>query len=147
MCSRPLHPRGFGVIHPGRLAVLALLGVTAIACGGGDSTAPSADPPLVAGTYDVTGNSTNDILSQFTFSGLLVLSQPGDPPGGTLGGTITLTFSRPEWSTSTVGLVDASVDSQGNIRFLATTAAGPGLWQGQLLGTAIANGRYGSFES
>src|SRR2546426_12387469 len=96
-----------------------------MACGGGgDSTAPPGDPPAVGGTYDVTGESTNDLVSQFTFTGPLVLTQAGDPPGETLGGTLTLTYGGRDWSTVTVTLVEASVDAAGNLRLSAETPRG-----------------------
>ena len=133
------------MIHPCRLTLLA--GLMLSACGGGgDSTAPPGDPPAVGGTYDVTGASTNDLVSQFTFAGPLVLTQAGDPPGETLGGTLTLTYSGREWSTVTVTLVEASVDGKGNLRFFAPTPPGAvsGLahWSGSFNGTAIVAGHF-----
>jgi hypothetical protein len=57
-----------------------------------------------------------------------VLTQAGDPPGETLGATLTLTYSRSQWS----------------------TAARPGGsvtdWSGSFNGTAIVNGRFGCDE-
>jgi hypothetical protein len=134
------------MIHPGRLTLLTTL--TLSACGGGgDSTAPPGDPPAVGGTYDVTGESTNDLVSQFTLSGSLVLTQAGDPPGETLGGTLTLSYSRSEWSTVTVTLVEASVDGTGNLKFFAPTPPGSvsvlAHWSGSFDGAAIVNGRFG----
>ena len=128
------------MINPGRLSLFATL--TLGACGGG-STDPPGDPPAVAGTYDVTGESTNALGSQFTFAGPLVLTQAGDPPGETLGGTLTLTYSVSQWSTVTVTLFDASVDGHGDLRYFATTSAGPALWNGSFNGTDIVNGHFG----
>jgi hypothetical protein len=129
--------------HSGRLTLLATL--TLSACGGG-STAPPGDPPAVAGTYDVTGESTNALGSQFTFAGPLVLTQAGDPPGETLGGTLTLTYSRTEFSTITVSLVEAAVDGNGSLTFFATTSAGAAVWRGSFNGADIVNGRFGCQE-
>ena len=134
-------------IHPGRLTLCA--GLILMACGGGgDSTAPPGDPPAVGGTYDVTGESTNDLVSQFTFAGPLVLTQAGDPPGETLDGTLTLTYGGGQWSTVTVILANASVDGQGNLKFLAPTPPGALTplrthWTGSFDGTAIVNGHFG----
>jgi hypothetical protein len=126
--------------HSARLTLLATL--TLGACGGGSTAPPPGDPPAVAGTYDVTGESDNALGAQFTFAGPLVLTQAGDPPGEALGGTLTLTYSRPEFSTITVSLVEASVDGNGNLKFIATTTAGAGVWSGSFNGTDIVNGRF-----
>ena len=128
------------MIHPGRLALLATL--TLAGCGGSSIASPG-DPPAVAGTYDVTGESDNALGSQFTFAGPLVLTQAGDPPGETLEGTLTLTYSLAQFYTITVPLVEASVDGNGNLKFIATTSAGVGVWRGSFNGTDIVNGRFG----
>ena len=130
-------------MNPGRLTLLT--GLTLAACGGGDggTDPPSGDPPAVAGTYDVTGESTNALGSQFTFAGPLVLTQAGDPPGEALEGTLTLTYSDPRFSTATAPLIDASVDGNGNLRFVAGPAAGLSIWTGSFSGPAIVNGRFG----
>jgi len=114
-----------------------------IACGGGSTDPPSGEIPAVAGTYDVTGESTNALGAQFTFAGPLVLTQAGDPPGATLEGTLTLTYSRPEFSTLTVPLADASVDGEGSIRFVAAPSAGLSIWTATFDDTAITDGRFG----
>jgi hypothetical protein len=130
------------MIHPSRLTLLAAL--TLGACGG--STDPPGDPPAVAGTYDVTGESDNALGSQFTFAGPLVLTQAGDPPGETLGGTLTLTYSVSQWSIVTVTLSEASVDGNGILTFFATTSAGGAIWRGTFNGADIVNGRFGCQE-
>ena len=133
------------MIHPGRLVLLA--GLTLSACGGESVGPPPGPVPPVAGIYDVTGASTNNLGPQFTFVGTLVLTQ-ADPPSETLGGTMTLTFSQSPkpWPTLTVTLEGASVDPDGHLRFLATTAAGTALWRGSVKGTAIVNGLFGCDE-
>ena len=131
------------MINPGRLSLLATLTLTACGGGGGSTDPPPGDPPAVAGTYDVTGESTNALGSQFTFAGPLVLTQAGDPPGEALEGTLTLTYSRPEFSTLTVPLTEASVDASGALRFIAGPSAGLSIWTGAFSGTAIVNGRFG----
>jgi hypothetical protein len=128
------------MMNPGRLTLLATL--TLSGCGSG-TTDPTGPPPAVAGTYDVIGESTNALGSQFTFAGPLVVTQAGDPPGETLGGTLTLTYSRTEFSSVTVSLDKASVDGNGNLKFIATTSAGPGLWSASFNGTGFVNGRFG----
>jgi hypothetical protein len=82
-------------------------------------------------------------VSQFTFAGPLVLTQAGDPPGEMLGGTLTLTYSRPEFPTLTVPLDKAFVDGNGALRFVAGPSAGLSIWTGSFNGTAIVNGRFG----
>ncbi len=130
-------------MHPDRFTLIAALALSA--CGGGGTAPPPphSDPPAVAGTYDVTGESTSGLGTQFTFTGPLALTQAGDPPGETLGGTLTLTYSFPQFSTLTVALVQASVDGNGSLSFLATTSAGPARWTGSFNGTAIVSGRFG----
>jgi hypothetical protein len=132
------------IISAGRLSVLA--GITLSGCGGGGATDPG-NPPAVGGTYDVTGQSTIAV-SPFTFAGPLVLTQAGNPPGRTLGGTLMLTYSRgSQQSISTVSLIEASVDGGGNLTFFTTT---PGTalgeltrWTGSFDGTGFVNGRFG----
>ena len=131
------------MLNPGRLCLLTT--ITLAACSGGDggTAPPTGDPPAVAGTYYVTGESTNVLGTQFTFAGPLVLTQAGDPPGEALEGTLTLTYSNPRYSTSTAPLTDASVDGNGNLKFVAGPAAGLSRWTGSFSGTAIVNGRFG----
>ena len=68
----------------------------------------------MAGTYDVTGRSTNNLGPQFTFVGILVL-QRADPLAATLSGTLTLTFSQAPspWPTEAVPLDHATVEPMG----------------------------------
>ncbi|MEO8090113.1 MAG: hypothetical protein ABI703_07445 [Gemmatimonadales bacterium] len=126
--------------RPGRLALLATL--TLAACGG-EGTTPSGPPPAVRGTYDVSGQSTNDLLSQFTFAGTLVLSQPGDPPGGVIEGTLTLTYSRPGWSSAPAPILSGSATGDSIVSFIAGPASGSAVWRGRFTGAAIVNGRFG----
>ncbi|MEP7225829.1 MAG: hypothetical protein ABI785_00580 [Gemmatimonadales bacterium] len=64
----------------------------------------------------------------------------------TLGGTLTLTYSRTEFSTITVSLVEASVDGNGDLQFIATPSAGAAVWRGSFNGTGFLNGRFGCQE-
>lgn len=130
------------LINPGRLTLLA--GLTLSACGGDGIEAPPGPVPVVAGIYDVTGESTNNLGPQFSFVGTLLLTQ-ADPPSDSLGGTLTLTFSQTPkpWPTLAVTLEFASVNPKGNLRFVATTAAGTAIWRGLVKGTAIVNGDFG----
>lgn len=134
------------ILSTGRLTLLA--GLTLGACGGGGGTDPG-NPPAVGGTYAVTGESTIAVDPRpFTFAGPLVLTQAGDPPGGTLGGTLMLTYSRgTQQSTSTVPLIKASVDGGGNLSFYTaspgTLLGEPAHWTGSFDGTGIVNGRFG----
>lgn len=130
----------------GRLSLLA--GLTLGACGGGGGVTDPGNPPAVAGTYDVTGESTSALINPFTFAGTLVLTQAGDPPGKTLGGTLTLIYTRgSQQSTSSVSLREASVDGRGNLTFFTLS---PGTLQGEITrwtgsfdGTSVVNGRFG----
>ncbi len=128
------------VDRAGRLALLAALSLAAC---GGEATTPSGAPPEVSGTYDVSGQSTNDLLSQFTFAGTLVLSQPGDPPGDIIEGTLTLTYSSREWSSAPTPIESGSVTGDSIVGFVARPASGTAVWRGRFSGTAIVNGRFG----
>jgi hypothetical protein len=130
------------MIHAGRLTLLAGLTLSAAAA--------RASKPLRDRCRRWLGSTmlleNPRIISDrvFSFVGTLVLTQ-ADPPSDSLGGTVTLTFSQSPkpWPTLTVTLVDASVNPDGKLSFLATMAAGTALWRGSVKGTAIVNGLFG----
>jgi hypothetical protein len=124
-------------------AVVLLVSLAVIGCGGGDSNAPNPAFPDAAGVYSVSGDFDGLTPAEASFVGTVTLTQ-ASREGGTLGGSasITATVGSDAATASDDALDQASVSQTGALAFTLVDQSGTWTFTGTLSGNSITGGRH-----